>query len=161
MQAVEYIRVYTLGGEFSRGELSRIAEEILTDMISQECDYVSGFSVKESESVHIVEIAYNAGVMDPVEESVIKAVKDMGISGIVSVSTSKKYIIRGTLSKGELSQITDRLLYNKVVQHIVSDDEETIQLKPYKFQHVEIDMIAADDDAVSYTHLTLPTKRIV
>jgi len=148
VSAVEYICVYTLGGDFSRGELARIAEEILTDMISQECDYVSGFSVKESESVHVVEIAYNAGVMDPVEESVIKAVKDMGISGIVSVSTSKKYIIRGTLSKEELSQITDRLLYNKVVQHIVDADEETIQLKPYKFQHVEIDMIAADDDAL-------------
>ncbi len=145
---VEYIHVYTVGGDFSQKELSRLSLEVLTDMISQECDYAGGFNVEESESVHVVEIAYNAGVMDPTSESIIKAAKDMGIRGIVSASTSKKYIIHGKLSKEELSQIIEKLLYNKVIQHIVSEKNEKILLEPYKFKQEVIDIIGADDEAL-------------
>ncbi|MBL7072399.1 MAG: phosphoribosylformylglycinamidine synthase subunit PurL [Candidatus Omnitrophica bacterium] len=145
---VEYICVYTIGGDFSREELSRLSLGVLTDMISQECDYASGFNVEESENVHVVEVAYNAGVMDPTSESIIKAAKDSGIQGIMSARSSKKYIIHGKLSKEEFVQITDKLLYNKVIQHIVSEKEEKIMPEPYKFKHEEIDIMSADDEAL-------------
>ncbi len=142
---VEYIQAYTLRGNFSRQNVLLIAKDVLTDSVSQECDHTGGFGTRASRSCHTVEVAYNPGVMDPVEESVMKAVRDMKIKGIESIKTSKKYIIKGTLSKSQVKKITDRLLYNKIVQHVVSGDEDATELEPYKFKHVEVDLLASSD----------------
>jgi phosphoribosylformylglycinamidine synthase len=145
VRGVEYIQVYTIRGNFFRKELCRIAEDVLTDKVSQECSYDGPFRVKRSKRCHVIEIAYNPGVMDPVEESVMKAAKDMGITGITSTGTSKKYVIKGPISKKQVDKVTDRLLYNKIIQHVVVHREDEIALQPYKFHHVEVDLARADD----------------
>ncbi len=145
VRSVEYIQVYTIGGNFSKKDLAHIAEDILTDKISQECNYTGGFRLGGSARVHVVEVAYNPGVMDPVEESVIKAAKDVGIKGVTSAATSKKYVIKGGLSKDEAARIADKLLYNKIIQHIVTHAEEKKALAPYKFRRVEVDLLGAGD----------------
>ncbi len=142
---IEYIRVYSVRGDFSGRDLRRIAEDILTDRVSQECGYPGGFGTRSSKNAHVVEVAYNAGVMDPVEESVIKAVKDSGLTGVNSVTTSKRYVIKGALSAGQIDKITDRLLYNRVIQHIVTRREDEKAAAPYRFRRREIDLISADD----------------
>ncbi|MFH1395399.1 MAG: phosphoribosylformylglycinamidine synthase subunit PurL [Candidatus Omnitrophota bacterium] len=143
---VEYIQVYTLRGNLLAEEAVCIAKNLLTDPVSQEYSFNGGFEVKESKDVHAVEVAYNAGVMDPVEESIIKAARDMGVSGIVSAATSKKYIIYGELSENDLFQIQEKLLYNKVIQHVVSFGEQETEIKPYIFKRVEVDLASADDN---------------
>lgn len=148
VKSVSYIQVYTLRGNFSQRDLSLIASEILSDKISQEYNLSGGFIKKASKGIHIAEVAYNPGVMDPVEESATKAVKDMGIKGVSSITTSKKYVIGGALSKDEIGKITDRLLYNKIIQHVVTSKEEEKHLKPYKFSRVEVDLISASDSTL-------------
>ena len=145
VRAVEYIQVYTIRGNFSMKELRHIAEDILTDKISQECNYRGGFPLAKSKNVHVVEVAYNPGVMDPVEESVIKAAKDVGIKRITSAPTSKKYVIKGSISKSQVNKIADKLLYNKIIQHIVTHEEAKKELEPYKFRRVEVDLLNASD----------------
>ncbi|MFH1552919.1 MAG: phosphoribosylformylglycinamidine synthase subunit PurL [Candidatus Omnitrophota bacterium] len=145
---LEYIQVYTLRGNFSRRDLRRIAQEILTDKISQESNFNGGFSQKKSKNTHVVEVAYNPGVMDPVEESVMKAIKDMGAAGVTSVSTSKKYVIKGPITEGQVARISDKLLYNKIIQHVVTHREDRKALEPYKFRRVEVDLTGADDSAL-------------
>ncbi|NQT32471.1 MAG: phosphoribosylformylglycinamidine synthase subunit PurL [Candidatus Omnitrophica bacterium] len=148
VKSVEYIQVYTLSGNFSKKDLKYIAEEILTDKVSQECDYNKGFSHGSSGGTHVIEIAYNPGVMDPVEESVMKAAKDAGIKGISSAATSKRYVIKGPVSKPEVKKITDRLLYNKIIQHVVTHREEQAKLEKYTFKRVEVDILGAGDRAL-------------
>ncbi|MFH1664965.1 MAG: phosphoribosylformylglycinamidine synthase subunit PurL [Candidatus Omnitrophota bacterium] len=146
VDGVEYIQVYTIRGNFSLKDLRRIAEGILTDSISQECDHKGGFHHGMSKHMHIVEIAFNPGVMDPVEESVIKAVRDMGISGVDSIGTSKKHVIKGNLTGKELQTITEKLLYNKTTQHVAQDLDERAVLGEYKFLKVEVDLLKARDE---------------
>ncbi|MDD4957135.1 MAG: phosphoribosylformylglycinamidine synthase subunit PurL [Candidatus Omnitrophica bacterium] len=141
---VEYIQVYTLAGDFSAGELRKIALDILTDKISQECDFTGGY-VPRGGKHHIVEIAYNPGVMDPVEESAMKSIRDIGVAGITSVRTSKKYIISGTVSPRNVRTITESLLYNKIIQHVVTEKEREKDIKPYEFSEVTVDMLGLDD----------------
>ncbi|MFQ5952165.1 MAG: phosphoribosylformylglycinamidine synthase subunit PurS, partial [Candidatus Omnitrophota bacterium] len=149
---VEYIQVYTLQGNITTKKLHIIASEILADKVSQEYNYRGGFKPgkaalrqAQGKRTHVIEIAYNPGVMDPVEESTMKAIRDMGITGVTSVSTSKKYIIKGALESGQADKITQKLLYNKMIQHVVVHKEEKKKLKSYEFKPIEVDMINISD----------------
>ena len=142
---VEYIQVYTVRGKFSRENLKTLAKEILADKVSQECNVTGGFKFASSRNIRSVEVAYNPGVMDPVEESVVKAAHDAGIKGISFAATSKKYIFKGSLTDGELKRITERLLYNKMIQHVVTGMESETKVYPYKFERVEVDILNATD----------------
>ncbi|MDD5566380.1 MAG: phosphoribosylformylglycinamidine synthase subunit PurL, partial [Candidatus Omnitrophica bacterium] len=65
--------------------------------------------------------AYNPGVMDPVEESAMKGIADLRISRVRSVRTAKKYCIEGKLRDQQLKVISEKLLCNKLIQHIVKN----------------------------------------
>jgi len=91
--------------------------------------------------------------MDPVEESTKKGVRDLGIPGINSVKTARKYLIKGNIGGEQIKLISEKLLYNKVIQHICDPKTETADLKiekgevaPYKFKLVNVDVVNADDD---------------
>ena len=68
-------------------------------------------------------MAYNPGVMDPVEESVLKGIRDLGIDAVTAVRTASKYLLWGDIPDETLSYISDKLLVNSVVQHVVTDEE--------------------------------------
>ncbi|MCX5716532.1 MAG: phosphoribosylformylglycinamidine synthase subunit PurL [Candidatus Omnitrophica bacterium] len=94
--------------------------------------------------------------MDPVEESTKKGIRDLGIPGVSSVKTAKKYIIKGGISDSELDFIGEKLLYNKVIQHIGDSHSETADMKiqkgevaPYKFKLINVDILSADDIKLS------------
>ncbi|KJJ83776.1 phosphoribosylformylglycinamidine synthase II [Candidatus Omnitrophus magneticus] len=123
VKEVSFIQVYTLEGNFSKDDILKIARGLFTDEIYKEFNYTGGFNPDAKKKACIVEIAYNAGVMDPVTESAVKAIKDMGIYTVEKVTTSKKYILYGGLSQKEAEIIADRLLYNKIIQHKVVSKE--------------------------------------
>jgi len=151
---VKMVQVYILEGRLSRGELKKISQTLLVDPIIQESRYGAlgdeKFITKPKKNKYIVEIAYNPGVMDPWEESTLKGIKDLGIKGINGVKTGRQYMISGTLNKAQISQVAEKLLYNKVIQHIV----EIKHLKKtllshkqvnYKFRKVEVDLLESDN----------------
>ncbi|MBD3296651.1 MAG: phosphoribosylformylglycinamidine synthase subunit PurL [Candidatus Omnitrophica bacterium] len=143
---VHFVKVYTLRGELKKKDAEKIARDLLADPVSQEFDSDNGFLAEDRSDTYVVEVAYNPGVMDPVEESVKKAVNDMGISGVKDISTSRKYVLIGNIPDRDIEMITERLLYNKIIEHVVSDErEERPQLKPYRFRRIEIDILGADD----------------
>jgi phosphoribosylformylglycinamidine synthase II len=118
--AVAVVQVYNLIGELNEQQIRKIADELLTDKITQQFSYSQNSLPESSLTAKIVEIAYNPGVMDPVEQSVIKGIKDLGIKGIASVSTAKKYILEGNISKKDLDVIVNKVLANKLIQHEVN-----------------------------------------
>ncbi len=120
----------------------------------------------------MVEIAYNPGVMDPWEESTSKGIRDLGIEDVISVKTGRQYLISGRVSREELDVICEKLLYNRIIQHIVNirDLKKTLaghREIGYKFKRIEVDLAAcSDQDLIGLSkdrqlYLTLDEMRTI
>jgi len=147
VKKVNVSQVFIISGDITESDAKRIAEELLTDPITEEY-FLGGEAWKKGAPGKVVEIAYNHGVMDPVEESAKKAIRDMGIYGVKSLRTEKKYFIYGKISGSDFKNICEKLLYNKVIQHIVKAQPHRrarAQVKDYKFKLISVDMLGADD----------------
>lgn len=144
IRGVSAVQVYLLDGELKERDVKTICEKLLIDPITQDYDYNGNLA--HDKDFKVVEVAYNPGVMDPVEASARKAILDLGISGINSVRTVKKYLIKGTLSYSEIHSIAESVLYNKIIQHIVKEPSSALpDVPPYQFKLTHIDILHAAD----------------
>ncbi|MBU0605701.1 MAG: phosphoribosylformylglycinamidine synthase subunit PurS, partial [Candidatus Omnitrophica bacterium] len=112
VKEVKTVQVYLLDGDVDEYGVKRVCENLLIDPITQKYNYRG--PVLDERRYKVVEVAYNAGVMDPVETSAKKAINDLGVLGVRIVKTAKKYCIKGDLSYAEIHRIAEKLLYNKV-----------------------------------------------
>jgi len=95
---------------------------------------------------HTVEVAYNAGVTDPVEETVLKAIKDLGIENVRAVKTAKRYLLEGKLDEPELDIICRRLLVNPIIQHVVEQGQFIFPQNPqYSFRLNQVDILGSSE----------------
>jgi len=150
IRGVENVRVsdvYLFEGDITDDEISRIAGELLTDFVTQEY-LIDGIPEDEG---HVIEVAYNHGVMDPVEGSIYKALKDMGIESVTAAKTMKRYVIRGKLSAPDIELITDKLLVNKIIQHVVAPGEKPfLHAKPVTgVERMEVELLGLSDDELT------------
>ncbi len=122
---VKTAQIYLLSGDINRDTAARIAEELLIDRITQAYCFNTTI-LKEKDASHTIEVAHNPGVMDPVEESTIKGIRDLFIRTPVCVRTAKKFLIEGKLNASEIKTIGEKLLYNRVIQHIVHDPQSAV-----------------------------------
>jgi len=142
---VKTSQIYLIRGDISSSSIKKICDELLIDPITQEYSYNGSFQ-NNPEAV-AVEIAYNPGVMDPVEESLKKAIEDLGISGIEAIRTAKHYLIKSNLSIQQIRQLAEKVLYNKVTQHLVTGESVIHpEVPPYRLNITTIDMIGAGPD---------------
>ena len=147
---VRVVYVYLLEGDISRPQVKRICDELLVDPLVEQYGFDLNLPL-QSPNHHVVEIAYNIGVMDPVEASTIKGIRDLGIEGIKAVRTAKQYHIYGDLTAKQVESVTNRVLMNKLIQHVVADPSHvpaTLQpaaLSASKFDLMIIDLIFAKD----------------
>ncbi len=146
---VERVRVsdiYVIEGDLGDDDLRRICEELLADPVVDEyscCVADAGPSARGRRSV---EVAFNPGVIDPVEESVTKGIRDLGITAVRSVKTSSRYLLWGRLSDEDFRSICDRLLVNRVIQHVVTGHEmASVPSTQYEFALNRVDLLGADD----------------
>jgi len=145
IKSVNTAQVYLIRGEITKSSIKKICEELLIDPITQ--TYSCDGSFRDEPGVTAVEIAYNPGVMDPVEESLKKALGDLGIKDIEAVRTAKRYLIKGSLSISEIRQVAEKVLYNKVIQHLVTGESVIHpEVPPYKFKLTTVDLINAGPD---------------
>ena len=149
---VHYIRVYVLYGNLSEKDVTQIAEKILTDPVTEKYSYSGPVIAVSDSQTHVVEIFHNPGVMDPVETSVLKAVRDMNVPELEEVRTAKKYLITGSISKSQVRKLAEKLLYNKVIQHTVDPDDihEVLEsdVQDYVFNLCSVNLLEADDDTL-------------
>ncbi|MCM8781020.1 MAG: phosphoribosylformylglycinamidine synthase subunit PurL [Candidatus Omnitrophica bacterium] len=149
IRKVNFIQVYNLEGDLSKEEAVFIAANLLTDKVTQDFSF-RPFKPLHKDA-HIVEVAYNAGVMDPTEESVLKGIRDLGITTVDKVKTAKKYLLYGKITPRQLKLISEKLLYNKLIQHIVKkpgrpDSKAQVEKGiTYKFNLIYVDILNATD----------------
>ncbi len=150
VKKVEAVYVYNLTGHLSEDQVRQVASDLLTDKITQQFSFYqdSDRSEKSSSEYQVVEIAYNPGVMDPVEQSVIKGIKDLGISTIEAVSTAKKYFLYGKITRKELNVIVDKVLANKLIQHEVNAEyakKHFVTSVQSEFKITTVDLLSANE----------------
>lgn len=118
---VEYSPLYIIDGDVNSAELKTIALELLSDKITEDyivakCHYESDSKPVVGSAVSIIKVWYKKGVTDTVSESVVKAVKDLGIVKKVKVKTEHKYYMHGKVTQAVLDKIATRLLANTLIQ---------------------------------------------
>ncbi|MHB9027632.1 MAG: phosphoribosylformylglycinamidine synthase subunit PurL [Candidatus Latescibacterota bacterium] len=139
--------VYLFEGEhIPDTDILRIAEELLTDHVTQEY-YIDELSL---DSGRVIEVAYNHGVMDPVEGSIMKALGDMGVFSVSAAKTMRRYVISGNLTPEQIALLTDKLLVNKIIQHVAEPGEEAfLHTRPVEgVTRIEVELLGLDDDAL-------------
>jgi len=144
VSAVRVVDVYWLDAELAPDIVDEICRTLLADPVTHEYRAVSGVSTEEAPSPgrRVVEATYNPGVMDPVEGTVMKAVRDMGIEGVRAVKTAKRYLIDGRVDDARLQDICTRLLVNPIVEHIVGPYTEPFPEVPqYRFHLNQYDLL--------------------
>ena len=152
VESVHFSQVYIVEGSLTEDDARRICAELLVDRIAQDYSINEGADKQENkENQFIIEVAYNAGVMDPVEESTLKGIRDLGINSVNSVKTAKKFLIRGRLTDTQLETVSEKLLYNKLIQHIVRLSTRRSLLSTardisYKFNLITVDLLGASDE---------------
>jgi phosphoribosylformylglycinamidine synthase len=146
VSAVRVVDVYWLDAELSPNELATICRRLLVDPVTQDYRLNPDTHGKGQAGIHSVEVAYNAGVADPVEDTATKAVLDLGIANIRAVKTARRYLIQGRLKEGQMETICSRLLVNPIIQHVVQKEPVAFPESPrYSFKLEHVDLLGTDN----------------
>jgi phosphoribosylformylglycinamidine synthase len=149
---VRVVDIYWLDAELPPDKLDLICRSLLADPVIQ--DYRSDSAISadadQAPNRHVVEVTYNPGVMDPVEGTVMKAVRDLGIDDVRAVKTAKRYLIDGKLDNGQLESICGKLLVNPIVERIVGPDTVPFSEHPrYHFKLNHYNVLDADGSGLA------------
>ncbi len=146
---VNVVDIYWLDADLTPAKLDLICHRLLADPVTQGYQlFTTPTNIKGGEvnnQAHTVEVTYNAGVADPVEETIMKAVRDLGVDEVRGVKTAKRYLIQGRVDEQELETICSRLLVNPIIQHMVKPGQPIFLQNPqYIFRLNRLDIL---DDA--------------
>ena len=148
--------IYDILAELDREQIELVARELLADAVLNEysiremSEGSANGSPDQTAAGHVIQISRKPGVMDPVEGSTLKAVRDLGLSA-KSVRTIRKYVLQGSPTEEELDAIARKVLANDVIEDVSFDLDLPFQLVPgveYKFSVVTVDILNADDDTL-------------
>ena len=150
-------QVYYIQGEIPKEDVALISRRLLMDSVTQDysisllCGLLPPLPNKAptapSRDIRTVEVAYNPGVMDPVEASVKRGIEDLGVGGVSALKTAVKYVIRGKITDSQLITIRDNLLLNDIIQHQAGSSESPFVDPPcYRFEPVYVQVLGAHDD---------------
>jgi len=143
---VRIVSVYLIDGKISERQIRTICEDLLIDRITETYSFSGPVIADEARCFKTAEIAFNPGVMDPVEESTRQGILDLGIHGVSHIRTCKKYLLKGTLSRRQIAEISAKLLYNKLIQHVVTRPlREIVDPPSYRFALHRVVVRSADD----------------
>ena len=120
ISGVDYVKtmqLYMVDGDLSESDVKSICENLLTDRITQAYEYTGSLVGKDDAGAWVAEVTYKQGVTDPVGDSTVKGIRDLGIDGVKSVKTGRKYVVKGALSETDIDGICKRLLANDVIQN--------------------------------------------
>lgn len=138
--------IYWLEGDITPDELRRVASCLLTDPVVQ--DYgLNPPPELDTPDRHILTVTYNPGVTDPVENTVMKALDDLGIRMIRAAKTALRYVLGGALTEDEVKTIAVRLLINPIIQHTVTGTPVAFPVSPrYEFRLLHVDLLGVSEE---------------
>ncbi|MDD5327383.1 MAG: phosphoribosylformylglycinamidine synthase subunit PurL [Phycisphaerae bacterium] len=151
VEAVQSAKVFLIEGSFDKGSAERLGKELLTDTVCEE--YYIGRSGKPAglAKATLIEVHLKSGVTDPVAESVMAAMADMGIAA-KSVRTARKYVLLGEVSTKQADIIAKKILANDCIEDVIIGSEAeppSPHLKPYELKIIYWPVRELDDDGLA------------
>ena len=148
VSSASVIDVYFLNADLKTRDLDLVSGRLLADPVTQDYRYLSEDSARPAHlrGDYQIEVAYNPGVTDPVEDTAMKAIRDLGVPDVKAVKTAKLYLLVGKLSRDELATISQRLLVNPIIQHVVEPGHFAFPESPsYRFglKHIGLSKLTA------------------
>ena len=134
VEVVQSARVFLIEADFDQAFAERVARELLADPVCEQ--YYLGRSGPPAglAKATLIEVHLKSGVTDPVAESVMAAIADMG-GRPEGVRTARKYILLGEIKPSQIDTIARKILANDVIEDVVIGDEAeppSPHLKPYE-----------------------------
>jgi len=158
--SVAAARGYLIQGDLNEQQIGRIAGELLVDAIAersvvarvgdgrliQAAAEVNGSGGQNPQVIHVLP---KPGVMDPVAQSAISAIADLGLTADV-VRTLRKYWIAG-LGQADLALLCNKVLANDAIEQVIVGPLpfERLELgSQYQFKLVTVPIREMDDEAL-------------
>ena len=150
VEAVQSAKVFLIDAGFDKSSAERLGKELLTDTVCEE--YYIGRSGKPAglAKATLIEVHLKSGVTDPVAESVMAAMADMGIVA-KNVRTARKYVLLGEVSTKQADVIAKKILANDCIEDVIIGSEAeppSPHLKPYEMKIVYWPICKLDDDGL-------------
>ncbi|MHC4426339.1 MAG: phosphoribosylformylglycinamidine synthase subunit PurL [Planctomycetota bacterium] len=150
VQVVQSAKVFLIEADFDKDFAQRVAQELLTDPVCEE--YYMGRSGPPAglAKATLIEVHLKSGVTDPVAESVMAAVADMGLKAD-NVRTARKYVLLGEIAQSQTDTIAKKILANDCIEDCVIGNEAeppSPHLKPYELQIVHWPIREIGDDGL-------------
>jgi len=135
--------IYWLDASLTVDKLDMVCRNLLADTVTQDywCEQIPRDEGKFGTNYYTIEVAYNAGVTDPVENTVMKALQDLGVEGVKGIKTAKRYLLQGQLYDNQVEVICNRLLVNPIIQHVVKSEYIGFTENPqysFRLEHINI-----------------------
>jgi len=145
IERVYAFQVYYLLGDLTPAEKRQIAESLLVDRVVQ--DYSIDQPLRRVAAAWSVEITFNRGVTDMVAETARKGIVDLGITAVLEAKTARRYEFVASLSAEQKELIAQKLLMNRVVEHVLQPDGALFFEKPdTPFHLTRVPILDADDN---------------
>jgi phosphoribosylformylglycinamidine synthase II len=150
VEAVQSAKVFLIEADFDEDFARRLATELLTDPVCEE--YYMGRSAAPAGLARatLIEVHLKSGVTDPVAESVMTAVADMGVRP-GNVRTARKYVLLGQITQSQTEAIARKILANDCIEDVIIGNEAeppSPHLKAYELQIVHWPVRDLDDDGL-------------
>jgi phosphoribosylformylglycinamidine synthase len=140
-QQVQSARVFLVEGDFDEEFAKRIGGELLADPVCEEFYIGKSAAPAGLAKATIIEIHLKSGVTDPVAESVMTAIGDMG-KKCQTVRTARKYILFGEINDKQLKKIVRRLSNDCIEVVVIGTNAEppSPHLAPYELKLKTVDI---------------------
>ena len=162
---IRMVQVYLVEGDLSGEDIERVCSELLIDGLTQDYICIDGppnqpdgeqageikYGTKwQGNNVHTIEVTRKRGVMDPVDSTVVKGIKDLGLIAR-SVKTAKRFLLAGKITTDQLETIASKVLANKIIEDVFIDKDNLFyegknETVDYVFHKQELDILDADDE---------------
>ncbi|MBN2454090.1 phosphoribosylformylglycinamidine synthase subunit PurL [Candidatus Woesearchaeota archaeon] len=138
--------VYYFYDDCTEQQKKDVAEKVLTDPVIQDHAFIP-----RKKEAWIVEVAYKPNVTDPIEQSIIKAVNDIGVE-MSSASAAVRYFFPAEMDENEIRKICTEMLANEQVQEYrigkggLKAEGKRLKKSTSEGEVKEIELLGADDD---------------
>ncbi len=150
VEAVQSAKVFLLEADLDEASAKRVAKELLSDPVCEEY-YIGRSSAPAGlAKATLIEVHLKSGVTDPVAESVMTAIADMGVRA-ENVRTARKYVLLGDIKPAQTETIAKKILANDCIEVVLVGNEAeppSPHLKPYELKEVHWPVCELDDDAL-------------
>ena len=149
---------YLRGEDLDRDKVALAAEHLLSDPVTQDCelrDLGDGQDIPEptagSEEGQAATVRKKTGVMEPVEESLLKGLDDLGLAGL-TVRLALRVRFSTPLTDQQRGLVAEKVLSNPAIEDVfwIGDGIPSpfSAAAPYEFSLGEVELAGLDDEAL-------------